>query len=357
MENIIKAVHILAPMANYGKERWLLAFLKNIDRTRTEPEILLLSSEKNPEISSHLDAIGIKFITLDSSARFSFRDIRKIREIIIGSKADLIHSHDYKSDIYGILAAGRLPVKKVSTPHGWCAAGDRKVGLYEKIDRVFLRHFDAVVPLSEKMALTLKGVSSRRLCVINNFVDLEGIPAPGEGDPLLITYMGRLVGLKRVEDLIQALGLVKNRDTRLQIIGDGPMRGELESLAGRLSLTERIHFLGHRDDSLDLLNRSRIMVLPSLTEGISRSVMEAMAMKKVIISTNIPGINELIRDKENGYLVGTKDPSAIAETIDFIYENMDRAMAAAEKAKAAVENDFSAAKVVKDYERLYASLI
>ncbi|MBN2070320.1 MAG: glycosyltransferase [Candidatus Krumholzibacteriota bacterium] len=353
----IKVLHILSPLGNYGKERWLLAFLRKIDRSIVEPRVILLAPGGDPEIASHIKQIGIEYMVLESSSKFSSDDIKIIREEIIAAESDIVHSHDYKSDVYALFAARGLSAKKISTPHGWCATGDRKLGLYEKIDRIFLRHFDSVAPLSEKMASTLKRIKKKKLIVINNFVDLDTIPVPEEGDPRLIAYMGRLVSLKRVDDLINALAMVKDKETRLQIIGDGPMRGELESLAERLSISDRIDFLGHRNDSLDLLNRSRIMVLPSLTEGISRSIMEAMAMGKIVISTRIPGITELITDGRNGYLVETRDPKAIADVIDRIFGNMAKAVSVSANARTVIENDFSAARVVRDYEKLYSSLL
>ncbi len=352
----IRVVQIIAPIDNYGKERWLLAFLKHLDRERFETNVLILSPSTESPLCGNLDNIGIESRILSGSGKFSRSDIRDMRAYLTGNDTDIIHTHDYKSDIFGYFASAGSGIRKVGTPHGWCGTGDTKVAFYEQLDRFFLGLFDTVAPLSVKMAGTLRFAGKGKVTVINNFIDLDRIPKPEEGDPRLITYMGRLVGLKRVEDAIRAVALVDDAGVRMQIIGDGPKRKELEDLAGKLGLSGRIDFLGHRRDSLELLNRSRILVLPSLTEGISRSIMEAMALKRVIIATDVPGINELITDGENGFLVRPEDPAALAKKIRLVLADEKGSTIASEKARITVENEFSASKVVRDYERLYSKL-
>ncbi|MCD6378976.1 glycosyltransferase family 4 protein, partial [bacterium] len=340
-----------------GKERWILAFLKFLDRTKFEAEVLILARSEDSLLAKNLKTLGIQYKTLTGSGRINISDIRKIRSYIISNRTEILHSHDYKSDIFSYLASAGTQIRKVSTPHGWCGTGDLKMALYEMLDRIFLSLFDKIIPLSDKMALSLRIVRKNKVSVINNFIDLERIPNPEDGDPYLITYMGRLVELKRVQDAIHAMKMINNKKVELQIIGDGPMREKLETITKKLGLAGRINFLGHRDNSLELLNKSKIFVLPSRTEGISRSIMEAMALKKIIISTNIPGINELVRDGENGFLVETKNPGAIADMIDHVLNNMDNAETVAKNAKETIEKNYSAAKVVKDYERLYSKLV
>lgn len=353
----IKITQLIAPIDNYGKERWLLTFLKYLDKTGFSPEVVIFSASGRSPFAEHVKSMEIPCKILAGSGKINISDIRKLRAHIRQNSTAILHSNDYKSDIFALWGSFGLQIKRVSTPHGWCGEGDAKLAFYEKIDRFFLRYFDKVAPLSEKMALSLREIPGRKLTVISNFIDLDRMPEPEEGDPNLITFMGRLVELKRVQDAIRAVNLSDNKKLRLQIIGDGPMREELESLARELGLSERVDFMGHRGDSLELLNRSKIFILPSLTEGISRSVMEAMAMKRIIISTDIPGINELIRHGENGYLVETRNPKALAGMIDDVFNDMDRAMAIAERARETVEKRHSAVRIVKDYEKLYQRLL
>ena len=353
----IRISHIIAPIDYYGKERWVISFLKYLDRKRFESRIIIISTSNETFFSEKLESLKISCKFLNGKGKINVSDIKKLRNYIIGDSCDILHSHDYKSDIFSYWASRGLPVKKISTPHGWCGKGDLKIALYEKIDKIFLKFFDKVVLLSKNMASSLREIPSNRLAVINNFIDLDRIPKPEVGYSNLITFMGRLVELKRVQDAIRAINLVKNKNIRLQIIGDGPLRGKLELLSQKLGLTGRVEFLGHKENSLELLNRSKIFILTSLTEGISRSVMEAMALKRIIISTNIPGINELIRHGENGFLVETKNPEALAKMIDYVMDNMSSALTIADRARETVEKKHSAAKVVRDYEKLYRSLI
>jgi|GEM_PF-1984970 len=352
-----RITHIIAPMGDYGKERWLLAFLRYIDREAFESSVVMLSASGECALAGSLDELGIKYRLVVSPRRYRKDYVDSIVEYIRDWGTHILHSHDYKSDILGYFATRHTNVKRLATPHGWCSKTDVKVACYELMDRLFLGLFDKVAPLSEAMADTLWATPRRNLAVINNFIDLGKVPEPSGSDELLITYLGRLAKLKRVEDLLHAMAFVKNRETRVQIIGDGPMRSELEAASRSLGLDGRIVFHGYRKDSLDLLNRSRILVLPSLSEGVSRAVMEGMALEKVIIGTEVPGIRELIEHGRNGFLVPTRAPRAIAGMIDYVLENPDKAGSAAREARRTVEKRFSAARIVKDYERLYNELI
>jgi glycosyltransferase involved in cell wall biosynthesis len=144
---------------------------------------------------------------------------------------------------------------------------------------------------------------------------------------------------------------------RLQIIGEGPLRGALDAVAAHAGVAARVSFLGFRADRLELLAGSSILVLPSLTEGISRAAMEAMAMRKVVIGTDIPGIRELITDGESGRLVPTKSPREIAAAIDYVIDNPAAAGAMGREARAVIERGFSAERAAREYEVLYSRLM
>ena len=230
---------------------------------------------------------------------------------------------------------------------------DRKT----EIDRLFLAFFDRVAPLSSPMASTLRVIPRNKVRVINNFVDLDALPAPKSNRGKVVTYIGRLVGLKRVEDIIHAMTFIRDGDARLQIVGDGPLRRRYESLAQSLCLQDRIAFLGYRNDQLALLNESRILVLPSESEGISRAAMEGMALERVIIGTNIPGIRELVVDGMNGFLVNVGRPREIADRIDHVFSHPDEADRLAREGRLTIERSFSAAAAVRQYEHLYRELV
>lgn len=352
---MIRVAHFVSTSGLYGAERWVLALVRHLEDAEA---LLVTPSADEPALLEHACQQGIRVRYLGERGNYALADaVRKLAALLVEERVDVLHTHGYKSDMIGYVAARRAGTLVISTPHGWDYQGGWKVWLYETLDQWLLRRFDRVVPLSDRLASTLRGVPPERITVIPNFVDLESLPPPQPGDPKLITFVGRLVNLKRVEDLIDAIGRVRRADVTLQIIGDGPKRHELAGLATRLGLGDRVHFLGYRQDRLDLVNKSGIFVLPSATEGIPRSLMEAMAMRRVVIGTDIPGVRALVRHRETGLLVPVADPERLARAIDEVLEQGPEAQAMAERAGRFIEQSHSARVAARAYRELYRELV
>jgi glycosyltransferase involved in cell wall biosynthesis len=158
--------------------------------------------------------------------------------------------------------------------------------------------------------------------------------------------------IKAISDIMEVAP-----DARFLFVGEGPLRADLENLAQKLNLYDRVIFTGFRSDIPDLLSTMDVLVVPSLLEGFPMITLEAMAMAKPIIASDIPGIKEEIKDGESGILVPPKDSKALATAIlkilssDEIAENIGLA------ARQSVEEKFSVDKMVMETERLYSSLL
>jgi len=348
----VKVGHFISTSGLYGAEGWILALLGHLDDVDS---LLICSSDSDKSLVLEAKNKGIKTRTIRIKGSMSILgSINKLSSLINEEGINILHTHGYKSDLVGYFAARRCNIRIISTPHGWSKNAGIKLKLYESIDRFLLRLFDLVVPVSEQLRKSFG--KQKNLRSISNFVDLDSIPKPAKGNINLITYIGQLIERKRVQDIIISLKYLKNKDTRLQIIGDGPKRKELINIAKRLGLTNRVSFLGFRRDRLRLLNKSAILVLPSLLEGVPRVMMEAMAMERVLIGTDIPGIRKLIKDNKTGFLVGIKNPLQIAEKIDYIQDNVKESIKISKNARLLIKNKFSADKLAKEYVRLYEGL-
>jgi glycosyltransferase involved in cell wall biosynthesis len=152
--------------------------------------------------------------------------------------------------------------------------------------------------------------------------------------------------------LITALKYLPS-DVKLHVLGDGFNKKRLVKLVRRLDLGKRVKFYGFRKDRLDLLNKSGILVHPSLSEGIPRALMEAMAMERIVVGTNIPGIIDLIKHKKTGLLVPTKDPEKIAEAVKWVLENKKESYKIAKNGRVLIEKEFCASRIAKKYEKIY----
>ncbi len=155
-----------------------------------------------------------------------------------------------------------------------------------------------------------------------------GVDAPcGNSDngapPWDVVFVGRLVPIKEIDLLLRALWLVRKRipGVRAVIVGDGPLRGELEAAAEALGLGDAVEFAGQRDDVPAILGRSKVFALTSATEGLSLALMEAMAAGLPAVVPDVGDLGDLVRDGENGFLVGERTPESFAARIAAILED------------------------------------
>lgn len=350
---MVKVAHFITPGGFYGAERWILALMNHLDKSKN---ILVCPSSANLTIIKEAKKLGIFTRVLKVRGNYAiFDSVKKLLTLLKKEKIDILHTHGYKSDIIGYFAARKIGIKIISTPHGWSFNAGLKLKIYEFLDQIFLGFFDLVVPLSNDLKKSLKFVRKSKIKLVNNFIDLDTLPNPKKGNLKLITYIGQLIERKRVQDLVIALKYLDDT-IKLQIIGNGPKRKELENLTKKLELSHRVNFLGFRKDRLNLLNKSGIFVLPSLLEGVPRAMMEAIAMGKFVIGTNIPGTIDLIKHKKIGLLVSIKSPKKIATAINWVLKNKKQVEKIVEKGRWLVEKEFSAKTSSDKYKKLYEKM-
>jgi glycosyltransferase involved in cell wall biosynthesis len=182
---------------------------------------------------------------------------------------------------------------------------------------------------------------------ISNGVDLERYhPRPADSPtspPLRLLYVGRLSPQKGLEYLIEALTLIPGIQLHLDLVGDGPQRAELQARCRRLGLDERISFRGWlgKAELPQLYRQSNVFVMPSLDEGLSNALLEAMASGLPVIATSILSQEGLVDEGRNGFLVPAADPASLADRIVWFSLNPAGMTAMGQEARARVEASFS----------------
>jgi glycosyltransferase involved in cell wall biosynthesis len=205
---------------------------------------------------------------------------------------------------------------------------------------------------------------AQKIAVVYNAVDLARFDAPppaslrapldaGEG-PLLLT-LARLEPQKGLDVLLRAAA--ETPGAHFAIAGEGPLRSELEALAEELGIAERVHLLGRRSDVPELLAASDAFVLPSLYEGSSLAVLEAMAARRPVVSSAIPGTDELIEDGASGLLVPPGEAAALAAALRRLLDDEGLRGELARRARARVEERFSPAALASSVEAVYEELL
>ncbi len=209
------------------------------------------------------------------------------------------------------------------------------------------------------------GWPAERIEIVYNAVELDrfDVPAPsglreelgGSDDVPLVLTPARLDEQKGHDVLFRAAAEVP--EARFVLAGDGPLRGRLEAEVAQLELSERVLFLGRRDDIPALLAACDVFALPSLYEGSSLAVLEAMAARRAVVSSAIGGTAELIEDGETGLLVPPGDDAALAAALRRLLADVPVRDGMAERARQRAEAEFSRETMGKRVEAIYAGLV
>jgi len=368
----LRVLQFITPAGFYGAERWVLALANNVNRdgvicdlavTRESPDQDLSVAEYYPRKD------GQQVHYLDMHGRFDLRVVASLCDVIRSRQIDVIHTHGYKSDILGLLAAKRTGIACVSTPHGFSGNVGFKLATFIRMGTHMLRYFDQVVPLSEELMDDMKRfkVPESKTSFIRNGVDLTEIDAalanlPEDkglnSDSRIIGFIGQMIPRKGIPDLIAVFDQLYQQapDLRLQLLGDGSQRPELERQAAELSSTSAVEFLGFRSDRLELLSKFSLFVMTSSLEGIPRCMMEAMAVGVPVVAYDIPGVDQLVEHGKTGLLAPFGDKASLEACCKQVLDDPELAGTLSRNAREMVNERYSAARMANEYEVLFRKL-
>src|SRR5580704_8916084 len=289
---------------------------------------------------------------------------------------EIVHTHTSKGGFVGRLAArlAGVPVI-VHTAHGFAFHESSPASarlFYSTLERIASRWCDRIVSVSEfhrRWALELGICRPPKILAIPN--GIAALASPGvvpadlreelgvREDELLILSMARLAPDKGLEYLIEAAALLlrTERRFRIAIAGDGEVRAQLEELAFNLGVSDRVRLLGFREDVSDLLAACDLVVLPSLREGLSIALLEAMAAGKPIIATSIGSHRELAGQAEIARLVPPADAAAISEAILQISGDPALRTRIGATARNLFESHDTEERMLNSYKQLYFDLV
>ncbi|MFW0778341.1 MAG: glycosyltransferase family 4 protein [Rickettsiales bacterium] len=370
----LRVLQFITPAGFYGAERWVLAMANNSDHERVRCDLAV--TEEGPQqdlsVARYFPAEAGEVHYLKMNGRFDWRVVRQLEQVIRERDIQVIHTHGYKSDILGLLAAKRTGIACVSTPHGFSGKVGLKLATFIRLGTHMLRYFDAVVPLSEELVSDMKrfGVPEHKTHFIRNGVDLKEIDQTlseleklpqqeSEKTTKTIGFIGQMIPRKGLGDLLDAFDRFyqEHPEYRLQLVGDGSQRKELEEKAASLPSTSAIEFLGFRSDRLALLSRFNLFVMTSSLEGIPRCMMEAMAVGIPVVAYDIPGVDQLIDHEKTGLLAPPGDSCELARCCERVLEDSALAESLASSGRSRINEQYSAARMAREYEELFRQLM
>lgn len=357
-------LHLISSSGFYGAERVMLQLAKESNCNGTKSWVSALNNAYN----SHLEVIDaarenrLPAHAFESRGRFDWKTINSLCDFIKDNNIDILHTHNYKANLIGLLAAKKAKIPAVATLHGYIGNGFR-LKLYERLDRFILKYFNKVILVDKSLKKHFNN-SSINMEVINNGVNTNDLPissaaAPQDKKEITIGTVGRLSQEKGHKYLIEAFaGIIKDYpDSRLLIVGDGILRKELENLCAALRISENVTFTGFQENVSRYYRQMDIYVSCSLVEHFPMAILEAMSFKKAIVATNVGGTQDLIEDKVTGLLVNSGSADEIREAI-LNYINIPSLRETYGKnACQFVKENYSLGRMVKSYKKIYEDTI
>jgi glycosyltransferase involved in cell wall biosynthesis len=299
---------------------------------------------------------------------------RAIRSYVHEHGVQVVHTHTPRTIIDASVALRGVPgVKHLATKHTLYAPSDRRWGLaYTLLDRLTLYLPDVVIPVSKTMhdqIMSLPFVDRSKVVLIRNAIpvhDFRAADGPGAvrseldlpADACVLGYAGRIDKVKRIDLLLKAFRevLMRRPEARLVIAGEGSLKTEMQALAETLGISYAVRWLGFSRNMPGLLAAIDVYVQSSVNEGLSLSILEAMAAEKAVVATSVGGTKEVIADGETGFLVPPGSSAALAAAVIATLDDPQRRAAVSRAAKAYVEAEFDFRRMVDRYEALYASV-
>ncbi len=328
-------------------------------------------------LEKEIEALGI-CVKVFPEARWSSGKIfcELVREFK-RSPAGIVHTHKYKDTILAVPASKLCGIPHVvRTVHGlsepFKGLQACKMNVYEMMERTVHRCcVDAIIGVSSQIESKYRADEAAPVVTcIRNGIDLEKKPIQADrwvtrkelgidAETCLIGTIGRLTPVKGLSYLLQAVPILLRlrANVKLLIVGDGAIRKDLEAQARDLGIGENVVFLGHREDTLELMQALDIFVLPSLSEGIPMALLEAMAASRAVVASRVGGIPEIVDDGVEGILVEPMDATRLAESCLRLIDSPETAMKMGEQARKKVLQEFSAMAMADRVAGLYKELV
>jgi glycosyltransferase involved in cell wall biosynthesis len=326
------------------------------------------------QLGEELIAGGVEVIALGRRPGMDTRLAGRLAREIRSRRIELVHAHQYTPFFYAALAKIRLHggFRLMLTEHGRHYP-DRVSLARRSANRLLLHrladHISVCSEWSGRALSAMDGFPASRIEVIPNGVDLDAFRAPADrrvelarlgldASRRFVVTIARFHPVKDHPTLLRAFARVAERcaDVDLLLVGDGPLRPQLQAMVEDLGLRDRVHFAGVRPDVPAILGACDLFVLSSLSEAASLTLLEAMASETPVVVTAVGGNPELVPDEQHGRRVPRGDFVAMADAIVELMSHPDRARALARRARQRVEQEYRLDDTIDRYAARYRAL-
>jgi glycosyltransferase involved in cell wall biosynthesis len=359
-------MQLVLSLAPGGTERLTIELVNRLsDRFR----MIVCCLDEAGEWASELTDHGVPVVPLHRAAGFHPSLGRRVAKLAASHGATVVHCHHYSPFVYGRIASVLNPrLGLVFTEHGRLSDAPPKTK--RKVANIVLSRLPGAVfavSAALKRHMVAEGFRTDRVGVIYNGIDPGSPPTEDErhqarqllgfaDEAFLIGAVARLDSVKDLPTLIKAVALARSRvpSTRLVIVGDGDERSALASEIRRLRVEDIVTLTGYRSDVRHLFPAFDVLVNSSISEGVSLTILEAMAAALPVIATAVGGTPEVVLHGVTGLLVEPRAPTAIADAVAQLACSPTLRAAFGAAGRARVERAFTIERMVADYAREYA---
>jgi glycosyltransferase involved in cell wall biosynthesis len=353
-----RVLFLIPTLERAGAESLLVNLVLQLSRAPAwQPEVCTLQAgyPYEKDLLTH----GIALYSLNFRHRYDISQICKLQSFLHAHDYDIIHSHLFPANFIAALNHRKSKAKYVMTEHSiWNRR--RSFSLLKYIDKLVYRRFDKIACVSNavqrKLLKWVPEIKDKSIVIYNGVQILPIIENPQkEVDVLCVGNLNRYA--KGIDILLESLKLAEEFINCVYIAGDGNIKRAFQQMANDMGLREKVHFLGTVNNVRDLMQQSKVFVLPSRWEGLPMALLEAMEACMPIIATSVGGIPEAITGHKNGILVPPEKPRELAAAIVSLLQSPELARILGMNARQTVLSQFSIEAHTYSHIHLYEMLL
>jgi glycosyltransferase involved in cell wall biosynthesis len=368
----VRVLHLITRLPIGGAERMLLGVLRNLDHASFESVVCCI--QERGELAAEVEALGVPVICLGFMSRGGHdrRVVPALRRLVRDQQINVMHTHLYHANLYGRLAAIKEGVPVIASVHNTYS---RTKWHRRLLNRFLARRTYAITAGSvevERDLIEIDGIPPEKVLRLSNCIDLArvstALPVADakarfgfNPQDSVIGTVGRAEEQKGQIFLIEAFARVRampgKESMKLLVVGDGRLLPRLKDDAVRLGVAEHCRFPGNIALLADVYRAMDLFVLPSLWEGLSLALLEAMAAEVPVIATDVGGSREVLGEDQFGVVIPSKSAGAIANAVNRVFADPAAAAIRASAGAEHVSANFSVKSLAARLSALYVSAV
>ncbi len=365
--NSVKILYFITGLEIGGAEQLLLSIIKNLNKERYNPYVCCFYRGK---LANEIESLGIKIYDFQVKSKFDFSVFIKLYFLLKKEKPQILHTHLFHATILGRIVGVLAGIPVIISTQHYSSGFHGRIGMVlEKITSHFAHRIIAVSNSAKEFCVNQEGILAKKIQVIYNGIEVntalekkENLDLKkkfGLNGNIIVGCVGRFVKIKGYEYLLYAAPEIVKYfpDVKFILLGYGPLKYKLKKLADALSISDRVVFLGPDIEVNDILSILDVYVLPSLSEGLSITLLEAMSIGIPVIATAAGGNSEVIIHDESGILISPRDYKALAGAVINLIGNNEKAKRLGNNGRLRVVELFNIKENVRKTELLYEELV